>query len=102
MTAIEEIRRKKLEQLQSKQEQQEQVAQQFVQLEAMVKQHFTKEALERYGNIKAAHPETAYQLVLIIAQATQGGQLSQKIDDEMLKTILSQLNQKREITITRK
>ena len=104
--SIEDIKNKKLEQLraqiQSQQGQVAQAQQQFAQIEAIVKQNLTKEAFERYGNIKAAHPETAYQLVLVIAQATHGGQLKQKIDDKTLKTILSQLNQKRDIKITRR
>ena len=74
--------------------------QQIQQLEALVKQYLTKEAIQRYGNIKAAHPETAVQLIAIIAQAIQSGQIKEKIDDETLKDILINLQKpKREFKI---
>ena len=75
--------------------------QQIQQLEAIVKQTFTKEALERYGNLRAAYPEKAVQLLVILTQAIQQGQL-QKVDDSTLKEILKKLTpEKKDIKIKR-
>jgi programmed cell death protein 5 len=98
MDELEKIRKRKLEQLQRlqqeklQQQMQEEVQlqQQIEQLELMVKQALTKEALERYGNLKAAHPEKAMQLLVVLAQAIQQGQINQ-VDDKTLKQILIKL-----------
>lgn len=87
---LHEIRKKQLEQVQQQAQEQEQFQQQVQQLEIMVKQALTKEALERYGNLKTAFPEKAVQLLVILAQAIQSGQIS-KIDDNTLKEVLRKL-----------
>ena len=98
MDELEELKRKKLEELKSQQstqsQEETQLKQQVEQLEAVVKQAFTKEALERYGNLKAAHPEKAVQLLVILGQAIQQGQIT-KIDDDKLKEILLKLTPKK-------
>jgi programmed cell death protein 5 len=99
---LDDLRRRKLEQLQQQQQEQAQAQQQFDQIEAVIKQQFTPEALQRYGNIKVAHPETANQLIMIIAQLMNAGHIKRQIDDAALKRILAQLSQKREIKITRR
>ena len=101
MTSLEELKRKKLEQLQAQQQQEAQVAQQVQMLETAVRQVLTKEALERYGNLKAAHPEKAIQLLAVLGQLIQTQNIKQ-ITDEQLKQILLQFNQKKEFKITRK
>jgi hypothetical protein len=73
---LDDLRRRKLEQLQQQQQEQAQAQQQFDQIEVVIKQQFTPEALQRYGNIKVAHPETANQLIMIIAQLMNAGQRS--------------------------
>ncbi len=107
MNEIEEIKRRKLEELRAKFQQQHQedteAQQQFAQVETAVKQLFTKEALARYGNIKTAHQEKALQLIVVLAQLLQSGRIKQKIDDSTLKSILSRLTgEKRETKIIRK
>lgn len=62
----------------------------LMQLEMVVKQTLTKEAAERFGNIKAASPERAIQLLVVLAQAIQENQV-QQIDDNQLKDILMQM-----------
>ena len=98
MDELEELKKKKLEELKNQQlnqsQEEAQLQQQVEQLEAVVKQAFTKEALERYGNLKAAHPEKAVQLLVILGQAIQQGQIT-KIDDEKLKEILLKLTPKK-------
>jgi programmed cell death protein 5 len=109
MDELEEIKRKKLELLKQQQlgamqqqdQEQQQLQQQIAQLEAIVKQTFTKEALERYGNLKAAFPEKAVQLLVILTQAIQSGQIS-KIDDQALKEILKKITpEKKDFKIRR-
>jgi len=102
---LEEIKRKKLEELQrAKQAQIQEEArlqQQVEQLEAFVKQAFTKDALERYGNLKTAHPDKAMQLLVILGQAIQKGQINQ-VNDSQLKEILMKLTpDKKEFKIRR-
>ena len=110
MSELEEIRKKKMHELQrqyanqaTQQYQEEaQIQQQLQQIEAIVKQRMTKDALERYGNIKAADAERAMQLLVIFAQFLQAGKLNM-IDDETLKQVLVKMvPKKREINIKRK
>ena len=98
MSELEEIRQRKVQELQEQAEFQQQVNQ----LEAIVKSLFTKEALQRYGNLKAAHPEQAVKLLTLVAQQMQKGN-ARKISDEDLKRMLVMLQPKtRQIKITRK
>ncbi len=81
------------------QEEQMQLQQQIEQLEIVVKQKMTKQALERFGNIKSAHPEKAIQLLAILGQAIQAGKI-EEIDDDQLKEILMKLTpEKKEFKI---
>ncbi|MBW2966155.1 DNA-binding protein [Candidatus Woesearchaeota archaeon] len=76
--------------------------QQIQQLELMVKQKLTKQALERFGNVKAAHPEKAIQLLAYLGQMIQSGQVDEQIDDDQLKEILIKLTpEKKEFKIKR-
>ena len=110
MSTLEEIRKKKLEELtrlqqeklQQQAQEQSQLQQQIGQIESTVRQFFTKEALARYGNLKAAHQEKALQLLLVLFQAIQKGQVKKQIDDMTLKKLLEQLTpKKKEIRIKR-
>jgi programmed cell death protein 5 len=99
---LEELKRQQGEALQKQAEEQAQLEQQIEQLESVVKQVFTKDALSRYGNIKAAHPERAVQLLVVLGQLIQKGKASQ-INDVQLKEILRKLDQeKKEFHIKRK
>lgn len=110
MSSLDEIRKKKLEalmrgqqeNLQQQSEQHSQIQQQIEHMESVARQFFTKEALARYGNLKSAHQEKALQLLIILFQAIQKGQIKGKIDDSTLKKILEQLTpKKRDIKISR-
>ena len=107
MPTLDEIKRKKLEELMQNQrsqqsDEQSQIQQQIEQMESVVRQFFTKEALARYGNLKAAHQEKAMQLLVILFQAIQKGQVQGKIEDSLLKRILEQLApKKKEFKINR-
>jgi|TARA_Y100000310_G_scaffold181354_1_gene181282 programmed cell death protein 5 len=98
---LEELKKSQMEQIQQQAQEEEQMKQQIGQLEAIVKQALTKEALQRYGNLKAAFPDRAVQLLMILAQAIQSGQIT-KIDDNDLKEILKKTNpEKKDIKIKR-
>ena len=96
---MEELKNTQLEQMQQQSQEEEQLKQQIEQLEIAVKQALTKDALERYGNLKTAFPEKAVQVLVILAQALQSGQIS-RIDDDTLKEILKKINpEKKDIKI---
>ncbi|MEK6983724.1 MAG: DNA-binding protein [Nanoarchaeota archaeon] len=110
MPTLDEIRRKKIEELMQSQQgklqqqvqEQAQVQQQIEQMESIVKQFLTKDALARYGSLKTAHHDKALQLLMILFQAIQKGQIQSEIDDQVLKKILGQLiPKKKEIKIKR-
>lgn len=110
MATLDEIRKTKLEnmmnlqqeKIQQQSQEQAQIQQQIEQMESIVKQFLTKDALIRYGNLKAAHKEKALQLLVVLFQAIQKGQIKGKIDDSLLKKILEQLMpKKRDIRIKR-
>ncbi len=85
---------------QNNQEELIKLQQQLDQLERLAKQHMTREAIERYGNIKIAHQELSIQLILLITQSIEKNQLRGKITDEQLKTLLREIqNQKRQTKI---
>lgn len=108
--AMEEIKKRKLDELNRRLEEQRsqslqeqvQLQQQIEFLEGIVKQYLSKEAITRYYTLKTAHPQKALQVVTIIAQAIQNGQLRGKVDDNGFKEILSQLEgPKREVKINK-
>ena len=75
---------------------------QLDQLETVVKSHLEKDALARFGTIRAADPEKGQQLVMIIAQLIQQGRVRKPLTDDELKMILTQLSPpKKEFRITR-
>ena len=79
------------------------IQKQFEALEQVVKQKLSKEAIARYGNIKAAHPEKAMQVITALAQLVQQGQIQETITDDLLKQILLKLQEpKKEFKIARK
>lgn len=110
MASLDELRKKKLEEMMASQQEklqqqsseQLQIQQQIEQMEGIVRQFLTGEALTRYGSIKAARREKALQLLVILFQAIQKGQVKSRIDDITFKKILEQLTpKKREIKIKR-
>lgn len=108
---MEELKKKRLEELQQQAlsqqteslREQVQLQKQVALLETIVKQKMTKEAISRYGNLKSAHIEKAIQIIAILAQAIQQGQITEQITDEKFKSILKQLEpEKKEFKITKK
>lgn len=106
MSELEEIRKKRLQELQEQQfeaqQRQQEIGQQLLALENYIKPKLTKKALVRFGNIKTAHPQIAVQLMIIISELIKNNKV-EMLDDEMLKKILMQIQSaKKEIKIKRK
>ena len=108
MTDLDELKRKRMEEMMQLQQsevfqEQIQLQKQVEMLETIAKQKMTKEAISRYGNLKSAHPEKAIQIIAVLAQAIQQGQITEHITDEKLKSMLIQLEPpKKEFKITKR
>lgn len=107
MSDIEDIRRKRMQELQQKaaeSEVQEQARQELeMQKKQVLMQILTPEARGRLANLRLTKPEFVEQVELQIIQLAQMGRIQSKINDEQLKELLKKLTgQKREINITRR
>ena len=120
MSDLDEIRQKRMAELQAQQaaaqqaqQQQAAVQQQMQQQEAQAQfeaqkkqilgQILTPEARNRLANLRLTKPELVNQIELQLIQSAQAGSLRGKVTDEQLKVLLKQIaGQKREIKITRK
>lgn len=121
MSDLDEIRQKRMAELQAQQaaaqqqqaQQQQVAAQQMQQQEAQAKfeaqkkqilgQIMTSEARNRLANLKLTKPELVNQIELQLIQSAQAGSLRGKVTDDQLKVLLRQKKKKkREIKITRK
>ncbi len=69
----------------------QELQQQLNALEHVAKNYLTREAIQRYGNIKAVYPQKAATLLVSIAQMIDQGQIKQKLTDNQLKMMLSQM-----------
>ena len=99
MDELDELRRQKLTRMAEARDEQQQLAKQIEQLEAMVRPAMSREALLRFGTLKSAHPEKAIRALVAMAQMVGKGQA---IDDGTLRRILVALEpQTREIRIKR-
>jgi programmed cell death protein 5 len=90
-----EIRRQRLDELQNLQmqrqiQEQQKFQQQVDQLEMLVKQRLTNEALQRYSNIRAANPELAIKVLAVVSNLMQNQNIAM-INDEQLKMILQKI-----------
>ncbi len=102
---LEELRKKRVSQLQQDQVEQQQREEQQRQVEhqrqMVLKGILTDEARERLGRIKLAKPEYANSLENQLIQLAASRRLSGKINDEQLKQLLQQMTKsKRESKIT--
>jgi DNA-binding TFAR19-related protein (PDSD5 family) len=69
--------------------------------EAALFQLMTKEARERFRRVEMVHPDNAHQALMTILQQAQLGRLKE-VDDEALKSILNNINSKKDYKIIRK
>lgn len=115
MSDIDELRRRRMEELQ--QQAAQQAAQQSAdsqsqeqmrrelesQKRQILMQLLTPEARSRLANLRLTKPEFVDQIELQLIQLAQTGRIKSKITDEQLKQLLRQLTgKKRDINITRK
>jgi len=103
---LEEIRRRRLLELQQRlvEEQQQVQARQRLetQKQALLRRILTPEARQRLTNLKMIRPEFAAQLELQLIQIAQQGKMNLPVTDEQLKDILRRLQPgRREIKIRR-
>ncbi len=104
---LEEIRRRRLLELQKKgAEEESQVEMQKkldLQIQALLRSLLTSEARQRLTNLKMIKPEFTSQLELQLIQLAQQGKIPVPLTDEQLKKILVQVqSRKREIKIRRR
>ena len=118
MSDLDEIRQKRMAELQAQQaamqnqaqqqavaqaQQQEAQAQFEAQKKQLLGQIMTSEARQRLANLKLTKPDLVNQIELQLIQSAQAGSLRGKVTDDQLKVLLRQIaGQKREIKITRK
>ena len=118
MSDLDEIRQKRMAELQAQQaamqnqaqqqamaqaQQQEAQAQFEAQKKQILAQIMTSEARNRLANLKLTKPELVNNIELQLIQSAQAGSLRGKVTDDQLKVLLRQIaGQKREIKITRK
>jgi len=108
MDELEEIRRRKILELQRQKEleelrRQEEMRRQFeAQKQAILRAILEPEARERLGRLKLAHPEIAEAVENQLVYLAQAGRIQSKITDEMLVEILRRAQKKRETKIVRK
>ncbi|MBA3044134.1 DNA-binding protein [archaeon] len=103
---LEQIRKKKLQELQMSYQQriaaEEEEKETEVKKQMILGQILTQDAKERLERVKIAKPELAEnvenQLILLL----QNGRLNQQIDDNSLKMILRKIGSRREIRIERR
>ena len=103
---LEEIRRRRLLELQGKVAEEQRNAQMEQQLElqkqALLRSILTPEARQRLTNLKMVRPEFTSQLELQLIQLAQQGKIPIPLTDKQLKQILVQIqSRKREIKIRR-
>ncbi|MFW5927844.1 MAG: DNA-binding protein [Thermoplasmatota archaeon] len=104
---LEEIKKRKMEQIKKQQESQEQQheaeEQMRAQKKALLRKVMTADARERLGNIRVARPELAERIESQIISLAQRGATKGKIDDDTLKELLKKLKgNKKEINIKRR
>ena len=118
MSDLDEIRQRRMAELQAQQavaqnqaqqqamaqaQQQEAQAQFEAQKKQILGQIMTPEARQRLANLKLTKPELVNQIEIQLIQSAQAGSLRGKVTDDQLKVLLRQIaGQKREIKITRK
>lgn len=100
---LEEIRRRKLAQIQDQETvraQEEQRAALDAQKQAILSQILNEEARQRLANIRLVRPQLAEAVELRLIQLAQQGSIKEKLNDNQLKDILRKIQgQKRDTKV---
>jgi programmed cell death protein 5 len=101
---IEDIRRRKMEDLKKQEEQEQMQMQQEIQKQMVLKQILDLKARERLTRIKMANPQYAEQIEAVLFQLLQAGKIKGKLTEETFKQLIRQVfsTQKKEFHIERR
>ncbi len=104
---LEDIKRKKLEQLKRQMESQDSQDESEEQMEAQIKSilrtAMTSEARERLARVRLARPDVAESIEQQIVMLAQRGAIKGKVDDKTLKKLLAKItSRKKDIKIERR
>jgi programmed cell death protein 5 len=104
MDDVEEIRKKKLEEMKRQQEEEQNLIQQEMQKQLVLKQILDVKARERLTRIKMANPQYAEQIEAVLFQLLQSGQIKSKLTEEQFKQLIQQVfgSRKKEFRIERR
>ena len=94
----EEMKKKKMEELQKRQLEEEAE----IKISSMLRSLLDEEARTRLGNVKLVNKELYLKAVQAIFYLQRAGQLQGKIGEEELKQLLDKMRSKKEIVIKRK
>eukprot|EP01102_Stenamoeba_stenopodia_P022894 TRINITY_DN9706_c0_g1_i2.p1 TRINITY_DN9706_c0_g1~~TRINITY_DN9706_c0_g1_i2.p1 ORF type:complete len:118 (+),score=26.48 TRINITY_DN9706_c0_g1_i2:78-431(+) len=95
---LEEIRRRRMAELQGSQEQQEKREQMEERRKIILTRILEPEARERLSRIALVKPDNARQVEDMIIQAAQYGQLTGKVDEPKLISLLEQISERKQKT----
>jgi len=94
---LEELRQKKMEQLQDRAESQGEGSQEAAkqqaeaQKKAVLRQHLTDEARKRLNTVKMSKPQFGEQVERQVVSLARSGRIQGKIDDDKMKQLLKEL-----------
>lgn len=102
----EELKQKKLEELEAAYQQQKEIGQKRLEAEmqaqSLLKKYVDEKALERLGNVKLVNMELYSKAFQAVMSLVQRGYLTEKINDEQIKQILYRLKPDKDFKIVRK
>ncbi len=106
MATEEELRQKKMEELQQAYAQQKDAEQKQLEMEmhaqAMLKRYVDEKALERLNNVKLVNKELYAKAFQAVMSLVQRGYVREKITEEQIKQVLCKLRPEKDFTIRRK
>ena len=102
MNEMDEIKQRKMEEVKKQYEEQQAEHQMEQQLESMMRTVLTDKAKARLANIKMVNKEIYFKAVQAVIYLYNAGQITGKLDDEELKSLLKKLTEKKEMKIRRK
>lgn len=80
----------------------EEIMQRIQEMEREVKPLLSKDALQRYFNIRMAHPENAFKILALLYEAKVQNKITRELQDHEFKEIVkSQLNNRQTTMIRR-